>query len=89
MTRPMRRTRANPSGETRVDQARVTLPARMHEVHTFSFFGVRPTRARTVWILGFQRRGVRRWEWEMLLPKPGPLPQTSHVAATGFSFGGD
>ncbi len=23
----------------------------------------------------------------MLLPKPGPLPQTSHVAATEFSFG--
>ncbi len=46
----------------RVDQARVTLPARMHDVHTFSFLGVRPTRARTVWILGFQRRGVRRWE---------------------------
>lgn len=68
-------------------QARVTLPARMQEVHTFNRLGVRPTRARTVWILGFQRRGVRRWEWEMLLPKPGPLPQTSQVAATVHSLG--
>lgn len=67
-------------------QARVTLPARMQEVHTFNRLGVRPTRARTVWILGFQRRGVRRWEWEMLLPKPGPLPQTSQVAATVLSL---
>ena len=38
--------------------------------------------ARTVWMFGFQRRGVRRCEWEMLLPKPGPLPQTSQLAAT-------
>jgi hypothetical protein len=38
--------------------------------------------ARTVWMFGFQRRGVRRCECEMLLPKPGPLPQTSQVAAT-------
>src|SRR5690625_2828265 len=37
-------------------------------------------------MFGFQRRRVRRCECEMLLPKPGPLPQTSHVAATGDSF---
>src|SRR3954468_12742924 len=55
----------------------------MHEVHTLSRFGVLPTSARTVWMLGFQRRRVRRCECEMLLPKPGPLPQTSQVAATG------
>ena len=67
----------------------MTLPARMHEVQTFNFFGVRPTRARTVWMFGFQRRGVRRCEWEMLLPKPGPLPQTSQVAATVYSLGPD
>jgi hypothetical protein len=28
---------------------------------------------------------VRRCEWEMLLPKPGPLPQTSQLAATGVT----
>src|SRR6478752_6080768 len=36
-------------------------------------------------MLGFQRRRVRRCEWEMLLPKPGPLPQTSQLAATGVT----
>ena len=48
---------------------RVTLPAWMQEVHTLSFLGVLPvlpTIARTVWMLGFQRRFVRRCEWEML-----------------------
>src|SRR6476619_2995121 len=57
----------------------------MHEVQTLRRFGVRPITARTVWMLGFQRRGVRRCEWEMLLPKPGPLPQTSQLAATGVT----
>jgi len=54
----------------------------MHEVQTVSLVGVPPMVVRTVCTLGFQRRGVRRCEWEMLLPKPGPLPQTSHLAAT-------
>ncbi|OKH91737.1 hypothetical protein AB852_29150 [Streptomyces uncialis] len=57
----------------------------MHEVQTLSRFGVRPTTARTRWMFGFQRRDVRRCEWEMLLPKLGPLPQTSQLAATGHS----
>jgi hypothetical protein len=57
----------------------------MHEVQTLSRFGVRPTTARTRWMFGFQRRDVRRCECEMLLPKPGPLPQTSQLAATGHS----
>ena len=55
----------------------------MQEVHTFIRLGVRPTSARTVWMFGFQRRLVRRWEWEMLCPKLGPLPHTSQLAATG------
>ena len=58
------------------------MPALMHDVHTFCRLGVAPTRVRIDWMLGFQRRGVRRCEYEMLLPKPGPLPQTSQVAAT-------
>ena len=57
----------------------------MQEVQTLSRFGVPSTTARTVWMLGFQRRGVRRCECEIELPKPGPLPQTSQVAATGNS----
>ena len=65
-----------------VRQTRETLPALMHEVHTLSFFGVLPTIARTVWMLGFQRRLVRRCECELEWPKPGPLPQTSQLAAT-------
>ena len=67
-------------------QARVTLPALMHDVHTFMRLGVEPTTARTRWMLGFQRRLVRRWECEMLWPKPGPLPQTSQLAATVHSL---
>lgn len=69
----------------RLRRQRETLPALMHEVQAFSFFGVRPITARTVWMLGFQRRLVRRCECETLLPKPGPLPQTSQLAATGHS----
>src|SRR5690625_3278421 len=61
---------------------RVTFPALRQEVHTFRRFGVPATTARTRWMLGFQRRLVRRCECEMLWPKPGPLPQTSQLAAT-------
>src|SRR5580765_2480370 len=71
-------------------QRLVTLPALRHEVQTLSRLGVTPaspTRARTRWMLGFQRRLVRRWECEMLCPKLGPLPQTSQLAATGYSLG--
>ena len=65
---------------------RATLPALRHDVQTLSRFGVTPsTRVRTRWMLGFQRRFVRRCECEMLCPKLGLLPQTSQVAATGLS----
>ena len=57
----------------------------MQEVQTLSRLGVRPMSARTVWMLGFHRREVRRCECEMLLPKLGPLPQTSQLAATVIS----
>ena len=67
------------------ERQRETLPALMHEVQALTRFGVPPTTARTRWMFGFQRRGVRRCECEMLLPKPGPLPQTSQLAATGHS----
>ncbi|MDH6624085.1 hypothetical protein M2271_001882 [Streptomyces sp. LBL] len=64
---------------------RETLPALMHEVQAFTRFGVPLTTVRTRWMFGFQRRDVRRCECEMLLPKLGPLPQTSQLAATGHS----
>ena len=52
-------------------------------MQTFSRFGRAADDGRArVWMFGFQRRRVRRCECEMLLPKPGPLPQTSQVAAT-------
>lgn len=70
-------------GQARASQtARVTFPAFRQEVHTFRRFGVPPVTVRTFWMFGFQRRFVRRWECEMLWPKLGALPQTSHVAAT-------
>ena len=55
----------------------------MHEVQTLIRFGVPLTTVRTDWMLGYQRRGVRRCECEIELPKPGRLPQMSQVAATG------
>src|SRR5690349_9965019 len=64
---------------------RETLPALMHEVQTFRRLGVPPITVRTCWMFGFQRRDVRRCEKDTLLPKPGPLPQTSQLAATGHS----
>jgi hypothetical protein len=68
---------------------RVTLPALMHEVHTLRRLGVDlPTIARTRWMFGFQRRRLRRWENETAMPKPGPLPQTSHTEATTISLEG-
>jgi hypothetical protein len=62
---------------------RGTLPAFRHEVQTFSRFGVPLTTVRTRWMFGLNRRLVRRWLWETLLPKPGPLAQMSQTAATG------
>ena len=56
----------------------------MQEVQALSFFGVPLITARTVWMFGFQRRLVRRCENETLLPKPGPLPHTSQLAATSI-----
>lgn len=46
--------------------ARTTLPAFRHEVHTFRRLGEPFCTVRTFWMFGFQRRLVRRWEWEML-----------------------
>ena len=61
----------------------MTLPARMQEVQTRMRFGLPATMARTLWMLGFQRRLVRRWEWLMLIPNDGRLPHTSQTAAMG------
>ena len=47
------------------NQARVTLPALMHEVHALTRLGVPLTSARTRWMFGTQRRLVRMCECEM------------------------
>ena len=60
---------------------RETLLALMHFVHTESLLGAPLTTARMRWMLGFQRRRLRRWECEMLFPNPGDLPQISHTEA--------
>jgi hypothetical protein len=61
--------------------ARVTLPALMQLVQTFSRFGAPPTTARTRCTFGFHRRLVRWWECETFLPKNGFFPQMSQTAA--------
>src|SRR3954471_20428471 len=53
----------------------------MHEVQTSTRLTVPLTIARTRWMLGFQRRLVRRCEWLMLMPNEGCLPHTSHTDA--------
>ena len=66
-----------------VDQwlALTTLPALMQPVQTLMRLVDLPTTARTRWMLGFQRRLVRRWEWLSDLPNQGFLPQISQTDA--------
>ena len=60
---------------------RVILSALMQDVHTYTRVGVPFTSARTRCTFGFQRRFVRRWEWDTDLPKNGFFPQISQLAA--------
>ncbi len=60
----------------------VTFPALMHDVQTDSRRGAPSTTARTRWMLGFQRRRLRLWEWLTLMPNEGCFPQMSQTAAT-------
>jgi hypothetical protein len=57
-----------------------TLPAFRQEVHTRTRLGAPATMARIRWMLGFQRRFVRRCEWLTRMPTRGRLPHTSHTA---------
>ena len=63
------------------------MPALRQEVHTFTRLLVPLITVRTDWMFGFQRREVRRCEWDTALPKRGLLAQMSHVeAATVVSW---
>ncbi len=73
--------------EAAASQARATLPAFRHEAHTLTRFGVPPTTVRTDWMFGFQRRLVRRWECEMLWPKPGPTRISESASSTQIAGG--
>src|SRR5205823_6960272 len=84
---PRRRGVAGAEGYPGCRQARATFPAFRQEVPTFSRLRVpRPTMARPVWMFGFHRRWVRRWECQTDMPKPGPLPKPSRTLATGISY---
>ena len=61
------------------------LPDLMQPVQTLTRLGEPLTRARTRWMFGFQRRFVRRCEWDTLMPHDGPLPQTSQTDAISNS----
>lgn len=58
-----------------------TRPDLMHDVQTLTRLGEPLTIARILWMLGFQRRLVRRWEWLTLMPQDGPLPHISQTEA--------
>jgi len=53
-------------------------------VQTFTRLGEPFTTARTRWMFGFHRRGVRRCEWETAIPKNGFFPQMSHTDDMGI-----
>src|ERR1700712_5203428 len=57
----------------------------MHEVQALIRLALPDTAARTLWMFGFQRRLVFFLDQGTLWPKPGPLPHTSHTAATGVT----
>src|SRR4051812_2360133 len=63
-------------------QPRTTLPALMHEVHTFRRLRWdTPTLACTVWMFGFHRRLVRRGGGGGDLSEAGALSQTAPTGA--------
>ncbi len=49
-------------------------------MQTRTRFGAPPTTARIFWMLGLQRRFVRRWEWLTRMPTRGRFPHTSQTA---------
>jgi hypothetical protein len=55
-------------------------------VQTRIRFGAPATTARIFWMLGFQRRFVRRWEWLTDMPTRGRFPQTEHTADISTSL---
>ena len=60
--------------------ARSTLPERRHLEQTYIWQGVPFTIAFTRFTFGFHVLFDRLWEWETLIPKVTPFPQTSHLA---------
>jgi hypothetical protein len=79
-TQRLRRVARPQEGKVRTGRL-TTLPDLMQEVQALTRFGTPPTSARTRWMLGSQRRLVRRCEWLMFIPNDGFLPQMSHTAA--------
>ena len=59
----------------------------MQPVQTFTRLVAPLTDARMRWMFGFQRRFVRRCEWETDMPHDGPLPHISHFDAIICSWG--
>jgi hypothetical protein len=69
-----------PSVPARGQTALVTLPDLMHWVQTLMYRTVPFRTAFTRWMLGRQTFDVLLLAWETLCPKPGPLPQSVHLA---------
>ena len=64
----------------KIAYARSTLPERRHLEQTYTCVGEPLTIAFTLFTLGFQLLFVLLWEWDTLIPKVTPFPQTSHFA---------
>jgi len=56
-----------------------TAPDFRHLVQTYIFFTLPLTLTFTCWRFGFHLLAVTLCAWLILLPKTGPLPQTSHL----------
>jgi hypothetical protein len=65
-----------------------TVPERRQRVQTLMRLVAPATTARTVWMLGWNRRGLTLWACDTVRPNAGALPQISQCFAISSSRAG-